>query len=79
MEASPYGDLGDVIRDNIVRSYLDSKQGLGLLLRWMYEVASGLEYMHRLFVRHGDLKPANILVFDNLHAKIADLGWSKKS
>ena len=79
MEASPYGDLGKVVRGNKARSYLDSKQGLGLLLRWMYEVASGVEYMHRLFVRHGDLKPANILVFDNLHVKIADLGWSRKS
>ncbi len=76
MEASKYGDLSKVIRNKFVFNHLKTKHGFGLLLRWMYEIASGLEYMHRLFVRHGDIKPQNILVFDDLHVKLGDLGLS---
>ena len=77
MEASQYGDLTHVMSD--VRLYIESSNGLGLLVKWMYDIAKGLAHMHRLFVRHDDIKPDNILVFDNLHVKLADFGYSKKS
>ncbi len=50
MEAAPYGDLLNVMKG--VTPILQTKHGLGLLLRWMFDVANGLskaycERMHR--------------------------------
>jgi len=38
------------------------------------EVISGLEHMHKRFVVYRDLKPANILLDENGHIRISDLG-----
>ena len=38
------------------------------------EVILGLEHMHRRFVVYRDLKPANILLDENGHIRISDLG-----
>jgi serine/threonine protein kinase len=35
--------------------------------------------MHRFYVIHGDVKPLNVLVFEGLHVKLADLGLSRKT
>ncbi|KAJ0094078.1 hypothetical protein Patl1_15617 [Pistacia atlantica] len=49
-------------------------------LRIALYVARGLEYLHGLanqtFI-HGDLKPSNILLGDDMHAKIADFGLAR--
>lgn len=46
------------------------------------EVILGLEHMHRRYIVYRDLKPANILLDENGHIKISDLGlacdFSKK-
>jgi serine/threonine protein kinase len=78
MEAATHGDLMDMLEESAVQSYLNTQAGFGLLLRWMFEIASGIAHMHRVYIRHGDIKPANILVFDGLHVKLADFGFSKK-
>ena len=44
--------------------------------RILYEVASGLQYLHARGRLHNDLKPANVLLTSSLVAKIADLGNS---
>ncbi|KAG9005263.1 hypothetical protein FRB93_009817 [Tulasnella sp. JGI-2019a] len=41
------------------------------------EIASGLAYMHKNDVIHGDLKAANILLDDILQPKICDFGMTK--
>ena len=43
----------------------------------LLDVAQGLQYLHTEGVVHRDLTTRNILIGDNLHAKIADLGVAK--
>lgn len=43
------------------------------------QVAKGLAYMHASGYVHADMKPNNIIVDDNLNAKIIDLGQSCKA
>ncbi|KAK7455814.1 hypothetical protein VKT23_010848 [Stygiomarasmius scandens] len=47
------------------------------LLRFMHEIAKGMEYLHSNGVLHGDLKAANILVDDRIHCVISDFGQSE--
>jgi abelson tyrosine-protein kinase 1 len=47
------------------------------LLRFMHEIAKGMEYLHSQGVLHGDLKAANVLVDDGIHCVISDFGQSE--
>ncbi|KAF4568598.1 hypothetical protein EYR40_009997 [Pleurotus pulmonarius] len=56
-------------------SGIDSKETD--LLRFMHEIAKGMEYLHRHGVVHGDLKAANVLMNDKIHCVITDFGQSE--
>ena len=43
------------------------------------QIADGLQYAHSNGVIHGDIKPANILIGEDGHAKIADFGVARLS
>jgi glycogen synthase kinase 3 beta len=43
----------------------------------MYQVLTGLEYIHSKDITHRDLKPENILLSENGEVKICDFGSSK--
>ncbi|OQR95282.1 aurora-like protein kinase [Achlya hypogyna] len=44
--------------------------------KYVYQIAKGLQMMHRKRIIHRDLKPENILVDHNGDLKLADFGWS---
>ncbi len=51
------------------------------VIKWMYQVSTGLEYIHGKGGIHGDIKPDNILMVlqddGKLIAKLADIGVNK--
>ncbi|CAG9310037.1 unnamed protein product [Blepharisma stoltei] len=71
LELCPYGDLlGQIeskgyLRENDAKFYLA-------------EIILALEYLHSLDIIYRDLKPANILIDQGGHAKLADFGLAKE-
>ncbi|XP_076810780.1 uncharacterized protein LOC143453357 isoform X1 [Clavelina lepadiformis] len=77
MEYLPAGNLKAILMDeNVV---------LGPLLRARFgeEIANGLAFIHNVFdnkrLLHGDIKPENILMTEDLHCKIGDFGIAQLS
>ena len=64
--------------DNDIRPYLSlpTNKRIGWVLRAMHEVSVGLEQLHGAHIAHQDIKPGNILMFENTGVKIGDLGRS---
>uniref|UniRef100_A0A915PJ56 Aurora kinase n=1 Tax=Setaria digitata TaxID=48799 RepID=A0A915PJ56_9BILA len=47
-----------------------------LAAKYMYQLASAMEYCQQKKVLHRDLKPENVLISGNGDLKISDFGWS---
>lgn len=60
--------------------YIDIQEGLPelLALRFFYETALGIQYLHDNQVVHRDIKPENILLDKDFRIKVCDFGWSCK-
>ncbi|XP_059923157.1 inactive tyrosine-protein kinase transmembrane receptor ROR1 [Gadus macrocephalus] len=72
---SPHSDVGcSSDEDGTVKSSLDH----GDFLHMALQVASGMEYLASHFYIHKDLAARNILVGEQLHVKISDLGLSRE-
>ncbi len=58
--------------------YINSKKGLSenLALRFLYQTAKAVKYLHDNRFIHRDIKPENILLDDNFNVKLCDFGWS---
>eukprot|EP00250_Pteridium_aquilinum_P022232 c25330_g1_i4 orf=288-1931(+) len=79
MDYMPGGSLDALLREARVsgNSSFGWKARLGILLG----IAEGLAYLHneydgKLSVIHGDLKPGNVVLDDNMEARIADFGMA---
>ena len=62
-----------------IRTHMDvsGKLDLAWTLRMLHQVAVGVKQLHGIGIAHQDLKPSNVLVFDeSLISKLADLGRS---
>ena len=66
------------LADGDVRSRLDlaKRFELSFILRALHQCTTGIRQLHNLRVAHQDLKPSNILVFDDRDCRVADLGRS---
>ena len=60
--------------------YIDLNEGLPelLALRFLYETAKGIEYLHEQQIVHRDIKPENILLDEDFRVMVCDFGWSCK-
>ena len=57
--------------------YIRDSEEVVYRLRILRDVASGMEYLHRRGVVHGDLRAVNILIDDKCGACVSDFGLSK--
>ncbi|KAM3914220.1 inactive tyrosine-protein kinase transmembrane receptor ROR1 [Leptodactylus fuscus] len=72
---SPHSDVGcSSDEDGTVKSSLDH----GDFLHIAVQIAAGMEYLASHFFVHKDLAARNILVGEQLHIKISDLGLSRE-
>lgn len=46
--------------------------------RVLKQILEGLDVIHKAKIIHKDLKPENVLLDQNLNAKICDFGWSER-
>jgi diguanylate cyclase (GGDEF)-like protein len=70
MELMQGRELQDII-DKVSRLSIEDALDIAI------QVASGLSYAHQHGIIHRDIKPTNIMVLGNNHAKIADFGIAK--
>lgn len=66
------------LADYDIRGHMDVSGRLDLAwtMRMLHHVAVGLKQLHSVGIAHQDLKPSNVLVFQGLISKLADLGRS---
>ena len=74
-ELSPLGSLYDYSK-----KCREAGQPLAerTIVKWMYQVALGMQHLHKKDIYHRDLTPLNVLLFEADVVKICDLGISKK-
>ena len=77
------GDSGSVVQylifelaDNDIRSFIDWHQTFETAwsLRTIHQAAAALQQLHSVEIAHQDVKPSNVLIFENSPSKLADLG-----
>ena len=59
-----------------IRSFIDFEKAFetAWVLRTMHQAAAALRQLHSVEIAHQDLKPSNVLIFEDNLSKLADLG-----
>lgn len=76
------GIVTEFMERGSVESLLEALSGpppWPLAFRLAHEVALGMNFLHWKNILHHDLKPSNVLLNGDLHAKLADFGLSRVS
>jgi serine/threonine-protein kinase len=62
-----------------LRAIIDRQEPLGpdIKLRYLVQIAKGLQHAHAQGVWHRDIKPANVRILDDGRAKLMDFGMAK--
>ena len=77
------GNASDVVQylifelaDGDIRSFVNANRAFDLAWRFrlMHHVAAALRQLHGVGIAHQDVKPSNVLIFQNDRTKLADLG-----
>jgi len=81
-EADPLGTVQYIVfeqADGDIRRYMaDSSFDAAWSFRALHHIALGLHQLHRLELAHQDVKPSNVLVFENSTAKLTDFGCADR-
>ena len=66
------------IANGDIREYIDTEEEIetAWVLRTIHGAAAALQQLHSIRIAHQDVKPSNLLVFEDEHPKLADLGRS---
>merc|ERR1711871_449177 len=73
LEFCDRGSLEDKIQNAaFLMSWSDRK------MTWAQEVAVAMAFLHSKLIVHMDLKPENVMLGDDMHAKLADFGTSRQ-
>ncbi len=78
MEFAPFGNLSQFLQVLPFNQHFNSLNGFRLCIRWMHEIASAIAYVHDRNIRHGDVTPYNVLVFDGLRLKLGGFAFSQQ-
>lgn len=70
LEYCPNGSIQDYVKRE---GPLEGKK----LMQYVYQAASALQYCHVKQFAHHDVKPANLLIDENLNIKLADFGMAQ--
>jgi aurora kinase len=70
--------LVEFANNNALYFYIDSYEGLPeiLALRFFYQAALSIQYLHSKSIMHRDIKPENLLLDSDFNIKLCDFGWS---